>query len=542
MKKPLLIILAFAALLFAANFFLVRLIKERLQSTINTNPERSYDLNLEDVEVSIIRGRVVLSTIILSPVAADAQVVFRGTINQIILDDFQVWDFLISRELIIGDLILFKPSFRLTLTDQETQGREGTKAFQSFFEDIITRGTIRNFQLMDGTAEVFLKSDETRRIGGFTDFNIRARGLRTDRRIITHIVPFELDEINTSFRNLKLTLPTKQTFELGSIDFDLLGKKMKLENISVRYDEGLLESSNALEYQQDLIEVELKQLQIIGIDASSDLYGKWSAFAEKMVLDSLVFVDLRNKNKPRPVEEKKKLFSGLMKSIPFPVDMDTLIIQNSHIQYLEVPEGESNPGLIDFHNLNAQIFGFVTVDSLQKSREMTMEIQADFLGETKLNANFQVPYDSEAFQLQLSLEGIELNKLNRITEPLAGVKVNSGQLHRLALTMNANEFGSQNELTFDYENFTMAVPSKGENDGNNGLKTFAGNLALRSTNLPEKSNYRVAAYSSTRNLYRGPFNFIWESTKSGVMEIMPAGVVKIFIPSQSKKKRPKKAP
>lgn len=542
MKKPLLIILALAILLFAANFFLVRIISNRLQANINNNPDRSYDLKLEEVDVSILRGRVVLSTIQLSPVSPDTQVIFRGTINQIILNGFQVWDFLISRELVIEDLILFKPSFRLTLTDQETQGQEGTKAFQRFFEDIVTRGSIQNFQLMDGTAEVFLEKEELERIGGFTDFNIRAQGLRTDRRIITHIVPFELDEINTSFKNLKLALPTKQTFELGSIDFDLLGKKMKLDNISVRYDEGLLESSNALQYQQDLIEVELKQLQIIGIDASSDLYGKWSAFAEKMVLDSLVFVDLRNKNKPRPVEQKKKLFSGLMKSIPFPVDMDTLIIQNSHIQYLEVPEGESNPGLIDFHNLNAQIFGFVTVDSLHKSRKMTMEIQADFLGETKLNANFQVPYDSEAFQLQLSLEGIELNKLNRITEPLAGVKVNSGQLHRLALAMNANEFGSQNELTFDYENFTMAVPAKGENDGNNGLKTFAGNLALRSTNLPEKSNYRVASYSSTRNMYRGPFNFIWESTKGGVMEIMPVGVVKIFIPSQSKKKRPKKAP
>ena len=161
-----------------------------------------------------------------------------------------------------------------------------------------------------------MENGELERIGGFTDFNIRARGLRTDRRIITHIVPFELDEINTSFQNLKLTLPTKQTFELGSIDFDLLGKKMKLENISVRYDEGLLESSNALEYQQDLIEVDLKQLQIIGIDASSDLYGKWSAFAEKMVLDSLVFVDLRNKNKPRPEEQKKNLFSGLLKKYP----------------------------------------------------------------------------------------------------------------------------------------------------------------------------------------------------------------------------------
>ncbi|HCX76513.1 MAG TPA: hypothetical protein DHU93_15055, partial [Algoriphagus sp.] len=72
-------------------------------------------------------------------------------------------------------------------------------------------------------------------------------------------------------------------------------------------------------YQKDLIEFELRELNFVGLDAESDLYGNWSIIADKMILDSLIFTDVRNKNKPRDKEIKKPMFAGMLSGIPIPL-------------------------------------------------------------------------------------------------------------------------------------------------------------------------------------------------------------------------------
>ncbi|MCS5489733.1 DUF748 domain-containing protein [Algoriphagus limi] len=535
MKRILFGLGIFLILLVGAGFYISSNISERIQAEINKNPDRSYDLNFEEIHVSLLRQRVQLDKITIVPLKEDESSSIRGSLEKILLKDFHIWDYFSSKELVIGDVILYDPVFQLTLKDQQSQGKKGSHAFQSIFEDIVRRGEIENFQVINGKADLFNGEEELVRIGGFTDLEVSASGLKTDRRILTHIVPFELDEIKTSLKNLELDLRDEKKLRIGAMSFDLLEQSIQVENVSLHYADDLIDVSNRLVHQEDLLNFDLKSLKLEGIDANSDLYGQWSAIAKKLTLDSLVFVDLRNKNKSRPVESTKKLFAGLMASIPFPVDLDTVLIQNSRLDYLEVGSGKESPGLIRFDNLNARIEGFVTVDSLRKQKEMKVFLQSDFMGHTPLNAEIRVPYDKEAFWLNLTLSPLALNKLSEVTEPLAGVKINSGQLHKFELQMQANEYVAQNTLTFDYEDFHIEVEKKGESGGANKMATFAGNIALRTSNLPEAKSYRKASYQSTRNVYRGPFNFIWETCKAGVSEIMPSGVARIFLKSPEEK-------
>ncbi|NVJ85676.1 MAG: DUF748 domain-containing protein [Algoriphagus sp.] len=539
--KKILFGLAFLFLLIMATIlYLSSMIGELIQNQINTNSNRSYDLKFEDLSVNLLSQKVELERIMIIPLKKDESNSFSGSLEKMILNNLHIWDFLTDKQVIIDELILQKPAFRLTLTNEKSESKKGSHAFQKFFEDIISRGEIKNLKVINGTAELFLEGEHTKRIGGFTDLTIQASGIQTDKKILRHIIPFELEEIKSSLKNLHLELNEGKVVKIRAITLDLLGQLINVEDISFYTSEDLVTASKQSIHQEDLINFDLKRISLEGIDAGSDLYGKWSAIANKLTLDSLVMVDLRNKNKPRPFESPKKLFLGLLESIPFPLDLDTVILKNSRFDYQEIGNGKEKPGLIRFDNLNAQIEGFVTVDSLRKDREMKISLQSDFMGHTPLNAVIAVPYKQESFHLNMSLSPMDLTSLNSITEELAGVRIKSGKLHRLELQMNANEYSAQNELTFDFEDFHIEIEQKGDSQNVNKLASFAGNAALRKTNLPNQKSYRKARFQSSRNVYRGPFNFIWETSKTGITEIMPSEVGRMFLKNPENKKSKKK--
>ena len=74
----------------------------------------------------------------------------------------------------------------------------------------------------------------------------------------------------------------------------------------------------------------------------------------------------------------------------------------------------------------------------------------------------------------------------------------------------------------------------GEHD-KKGLVSLMANSAIRRHNLPDQGHYIVADYQSFRNIYRGPFNFMWESIKEGLLYIVPTGASGILLGDPEKK-------
>lgn len=528
MKKAVLFFIIFIVGIGLAFFGLDFWLAKKIDKLINENPERQYDLLFENVDVNILRGRVELKHILLDPLEEGLPVEITGSVEQIIFSSLSIWDLIFNNAVDIGEIKLINPSFRLIKIDSLSNLQDNSKAFQNLFGDLISRGIVRDFVLEGGKAELLIQEDSLRSFGFFTDLFIHAKGLKTDKRIVTHVVPFELNQIQTGLKNLFLQMNSKQSIKIGAIDFDFLNESLSFQNVAMRYDQDIEKISFDEKYQKDLIEFELRELNFVGLDAESDLYGNWSIIADKMILDSLIFTDVRNKNKPRDKEIKKPMFAGMLSGIPIPLQIDTLQIRNSHLTYIEIPEGHSKGPKISFEKFHADIYGVISIDSLRRSKEMTMEVKTEFLGQTPIQANFTVPYNQELFKMNLNLGAMDLTILNPIIEPMAALRVESGKLRKLSLQMDSWEVASNNQMVFDYEGLKLEVLKDGTSKQKNSLLSVIGNIAIRSENLPEKKNYRIANYQTKRNVYRSPFNFIWESTKGGLQEITPGGLTKLL--------------
>ena len=88
-------------------------------------------------------------------------------------------------------------------------------------------------------------------------------------------------------------------------------------------------------------------------------------FAGITTIDSLILVDVRDKNKPRPEEPIKPLFEGMVESIPFPIKLDSIKILNSTITYKEIPDGKSNPVVLNFQQVNGEILNLISKEILK---------------------------------------------------------------------------------------------------------------------------------------------------------------------------------
>lgn len=527
-----LFLLGFGAVLYSESW-----LSANLPGIINQNEDRNYDILFEDVDIRIFRGSIDFQNITLVPLNDSLPTTVNGSVRKIRMSGVKIMELIFEKKVNIKELRMEEPAFRLIRKDINSKPEESSKAFQDLFRDIVSRGLIQNFVLENGTAELYIQKDSLVRFGQFTDLNILAEGLRTDSVTVTNTVPFQVENIHTSLKNLQVRISENQLFKMGELDFDYKNREFSFQDLSMKFDEPWTDEVKKMDFQVDMIEFDLKELKILSIKTDSNPFGLWTVIADKILLDSLIFHDGRDKNLDRPKDVVKERITELIESIPFPMDLDTLQIINSEISYSEIPKGKSEAGTIYFKEFNALILNVSSMDSVTRDGELVMEAETKLNGAGALNATIKVPYNSGNFNLLASLGPMDMEKLNPTLEFMAAVKIGSGALRGMVLEMEADEYKSRNRFTIDYEDLEIDLSKVTENgvERKNVVLSKIANLALRRDNLPGTKNYLIPTYTTTRNRFRSFFNLIWLSTKDGFFEVLPTGIGKKIMDAKENK-------
>lgn len=506
-----------------------------LPDRVNAKEDRAYDILFEDVDIQLFRGSIELKDISLRPVKDSMATTLSGTMESVRLGGLDMLGFVFGDVLDIGELRMEVPKFVLVRNDSiSKKTTEVSMAFQDFFGDIVSRGVIHNFILNDGSGEFYTQSDSLRKFGSFDSLHILAVNLETDSVRLNYAIPFKLERIATRLKNLQINVNPGQTFTLGQLSYDSQEDSFDFFDIKLAFDESNLAFAKKSDVQKDYIELGLKHLKIEKINAQSSIYGNWSVVAGLMTIDSLVLHDLRNKNKPRPIDEPEKpMFEGMVEMVPFPLEVDTVKVLNSQITYAQISEGKSKAGSLNFEKLSALITHVVSLDSLQ-SGEMLIHGEAVLNGFAPMRMDVTVPYSKgkggETFQLEASVDPFGLPSLNGILGDLVLVNIASGSMEKLEISMDANEHASSNFMKFHYKDLRLEL--KDAQGQKKQLASILSNILISSNNLPENRNYKTATFQTERNIYRGTFNLIWESLREGMLEIAPGDLTQLIMGEQ----------
>ncbi|MCA6075125.1 hypothetical protein [Fulvivirga sedimenti] len=515
-------------------------IENRLEDLLNNNTEGSYQIGYSGIDLHSLFNGATIERLEIKPNTGihDQAVSIYGTTRRVEINGLQWMKLLTGKTLQIKDMILERPEFTVYISTDTTRRREPGKSFQNLFKNIISAAELQGFYLESGRVK-FLKFDanDTIQYASIDRVDIEALNIETDSVIMSYIIPFQLGRIKTHFAGIQYQPDEFSIITADSVSFDSQTEDFSASNVSMKLTNDWIDVSRQMGDQQDIIEFDLKKLKINNLVAKSTLYDTLDIEASSIYIDSLILKDHRNKNIPRKNEPVKPLFAGMIRQIPFPLNVDSVVISNSHISYTELGEGRTEPGTLQFGNLNGRFSRITTSPAIQGPLE---KIEATISGNINGNASIQlellIPYEDDRFYAHAKISNMNALVLNKTIMPLADVRISSGKIHGIELTMDANSNTSGNSLNLDYENLGVELLIENKNDPGQRYGFLSGlfNTAIRQNNLPSENGYKSANYVTTRNLKRGPFNFMWQSIKEGMVVIIPSNTASLFI-NKSKK-------
>ncbi|HSF53291.1 MAG TPA: DUF748 domain-containing protein [Algoriphagus sp.] len=506
-------------------------VNQNLESIINSKPDRKYNFSFEKFDFDLLQRVILISDVHISPVGEQEGVFVQGHVSQVLLNKLNLRKLYLNREVDIKELKFSKPEFIIHIPLENPTKERAGQALQGFFGDILSRGGIENFELGNASARIVLGEEQ---IGTLSNFNIIATELRTDSLKWNYPIPFDYGRIFISIDSMDYKMANNQQFKVEKIGFDTRTQQLKLESISLKYPEGLRKVSTQMEFQTDLIDLELDSMIFSGLEANSNLYSDLDIRARKLEISGLVLEDFRNKNLPRPKDEIKPLFQGLVNKISFPLKLDTLQVTNGTIIYGESVPGTNDFWKLSFDHLNGELVNITTIPEYQAKY---LHFDGKFTGKIENNGildfTLQVPYDKDEFDMDVNFSDFRLTKLNEILNPIMNGEILTGDLDKMNLKIHGDSIKSTNKFRFDYTDLKIELYQKNSQKKNRIMSTIA-NIALNSSNLPGEKRYMTAEYTTQRNRYRGPFHLFWKSTKEGIMQIVPGGAAKEILNTSEK--------
>jgi len=506
-------------------------INDNLESIINTDPDRKYNFNFDKVEINLFSQAILINEVKITPIGDQVGVSVESEVLQVKLNQVNILKLLSKKILEIKNLSFIQAVFDIHIPLESIEEDKPGAALQSLFGDILSRGEIQNFELTQANA-IFLVGED--QFGSLNNLTILATELSTDSLKLNYPIPFDFQRVHISIDSIDYNLGNGQRFKTGKIDFDTDSQELKMYSLSLLYPDGQQEASTEKEFQVDLVEFRLDSLILSGIEANSNLYSNLDVRAQKLNVKGLFLEDFRNKNLSRPPDEVKPLFQGLLGKVNFPLKLDTLELTDCTIMYGESVPGKNDSWQFNLDNLNGKLVNITTITEYQS---VFGHLVGNFTGKINNSGNvrigLKVPYDQDAFDLEVELTSFPLPKINEILNPIMNGEIITGNLARLNIKIKADSIRSSNQFIFDYDDLKIELYQKG-GDKKNRLTSTLVNIALNSSNLPGGKRYLTANYTTQRNQYRGPFNLIWKSTKEGIMQIVPGGVAREILINSEK--------
>ena len=537
MKKVVITILIVLAIVAITNKGLEYWIKSNFQANINSNPNRDYNITYSNFNLSNFFDGITLDQVNIEPLYHKTGTLIRGHVDHAKISGLGLKDLLIHKSLLIDEITFKKPKFEITLSTDTIQKTSG-KGLQSMFHDILSRAKITNFHIKNGS--VVLIDPITKMVKGeVKKLNVLASHLETDTLKFKNLIPFQMQDLEITLDSVSFELNDCKYFRLGRFQHRLQEKMIVLNDITLGYSTDWIDVSKRLGIQKDIVELNVKEINIQQFEPSNNFYTQLDVLAPKVLVDELDITLRRNKNIPRPPDVAKSSFQGIVNAIPIEFIIDSLQISNSSLTYGELGAKKYQSGSIKIENINGNINGITNITKHQRHiGEIETNIKASLLGKSRLNFALQIPYDRlETFSLDLDVGKMNMKHLNSIIKPLVGVEIVSGQMHQIQFHMNAGQNQSNNRLVFDYDNLNVKISDDHKKSKKKSVLSAILNGAIRKHNLPHERRHIIAKYQFKKNKYRSPINYIIKGLLHGTTKIVPGKLAQKIISNKKKKVR-----
>ena len=353
MKKTAIWVLVVLGILFILMKGLEWRIESKFEARLNSNPDRAYNITYSDFDLGTFFKGVTLDEVRIEPLNPGNGTIITGQVDYATINGIVWRDLLFGKKLNLDEIAFEQPIFEVILSADTTKSTSG-KGLQIMFGDIISRADLKNFRIQNGS--IILRDPDSKDIKGQVKrLNILATEIETDSLKFKHLIPFQVGNLNVDIDSATFKPNDYTDISLGSLHYNLMDKEILLNDISLGYSIDWVEVSKRVGVQNDIIELNVKEIGIHKLEHSSNFYTQLDIEAQKVSIDELNIKLQRNKNISRPPDAVKPMFQGIINSIPMEILIDSIQISNSSVTYGELGANKSESGSLKFQEINGTI-------------------------------------------------------------------------------------------------------------------------------------------------------------------------------------------
>lgn len=363
-----------------------------------------------------------------------------------------------------------------------------------------------------------------------TNFKIDSVGKNKGIINIENVILNNLSANNSNSKNVRQLMNANQSYTLNNItgrytDNDntmyLLGGRFEKSTNTFTTDSFLYSPTSDLAsflknkvHQADYIKLKTGKIEITDINPDRILQDSVLKFGTFSV-NQASFVDYRDNSLPLETGSVKPLLSGRIKTIPFKLTGDSLIINDAFVSYTEKSPLTNQEGAITVNRLNI-VFSPILNTTITEKDSLSIMASGYLYDSIGVRLQLKESYiDSLAGLLMtVAIKPTDLRLLNQVLVPLAAAKIKTGYLDSLFMQIAGNEYAGVGKMEMFYHNLKVQILRSG---GKERKKLVTGliNFLANSFVVKNKNAKKSSPVFFVRNRERSSLNFLIKLVMNG---------------------------
>lgn len=533
LRKIVIILLSFLLLIAIAGFGLSWYVSEKLPSILRGEKDFPYNVSYANLDIDLLSGSFTIQNAYLAPKDSLNQGIQTGAfgkIERIEVNNFSLLALLRKNQIAVSEVIIIKPDVTLFFRKEKYDPQ---KDFVKPFENTISTG------------KLIIKNGEFKMLDSLQKPSVKVAN-----------ISFELTNIKVDSTTLKKDIPVRYrdyTLKCDSLFFDM-GKhytitanklsttdsKLSLENFRMTPKQSREQFTRMQPKELDQFNLSAKKISIPNLD--------WGYFRDtlyvhtpKITLDG-IYANIYRSKEPADDYTRKKLYSEMLRSLKFDLDVKQLDIKNTIIEYEEQLTFSKPAAKVSFSKFDAKIKNIYSLTGYNNQKKLpasVLDVKCLFMKSSPLRVtwSFNIPDKSDAFTIMGHLQNIDTQKTDAITMPLMNARTD-GHIKEVKFTFNGNLRHGSGPFAINYDDLKVDILKKDGKKENKLVSTIANTIVKNDSDDKLKETH----VEVDRIQHKSVFNFLWRFTEQGLKQsVLPKTVVNIANNKKEKKDEKEKA-
>jgi hypothetical protein len=487
------------------------LVKIQVNKIINRKSDSTYYVKLQNPSASILRSTISVDKVIFVPRASLGDSLHKdgiyGTAKSVEIKGFRILNLLFNDKLRAKSVTIENP---IAVLYQKGDTDNIRNAVAAPLKKTITVDDV--FIIHGGLTIIDAKTDRIMLSAHHIDFNLC--GIVITDATLDEKIPFKFTDYKLDCDSL--------SYHPNEF-YDIKTKKIKTTKTNLRIDKfEMLPTYSRREFvakipkEKDLYTVLCDSITLSKIDwgfKQDDLFVHCNTIALQQASTNIY----RPKQPPNDLT-KKYLYNKLLRDLTFDLQVDTLKVRNSILEYEEEKSAELGPGKLRFTKFNLTATSICSGFKKSILPDLKIKINCSLMNASPLSINWKlnVMDKSDGFHISGRLTNFEAEKIIPFSKPYINVTT-KGIIDEVRFYFTGNDKHSSGEFKVEYDDLKFTIYKKDNPKKKNKLATFIAKIFVKKDT---KDKLKEVHIDVARIPEKSFYNLLWRSIQEGLKKIL----------------------